>query len=205
MSDYEKKDVGELHPEADRRQREHSGSNTGEFATNKETLNPSESKLEHLGINDAGVIPKGTLDPVYEAKARVLNRAVSSSSYDVCARPDKSRFRISAWAGINGSCSSLLDSDGRMTTFGPSSPVSSVSWALFLLLNPADNLSHAHNQRVQPKQTTSPYLGTEHWTLGWCRVLGLRDRYVSSHCGSHFSGCLAILETGSNMWNRHFR
>ena len=29
-----------------------------------------------LGADDAGAIPKGTIDPVYEAKARVLNRAV---------------------------------------------------------------------------------------------------------------------------------
>jgi hypothetical protein len=28
------------------------------------------------GVDDAAAIPKGTLDPVYEAKARVLNRAV---------------------------------------------------------------------------------------------------------------------------------
>jgi hypothetical protein len=36
-----------------------------------------EGKLESLGVNDASVIPKGTIDPVYEAKARVLNHAVS--------------------------------------------------------------------------------------------------------------------------------
>lgn len=30
------------------------------------------------GADDAGAIPKGTIDPVYEAKARVLNRAVSA-------------------------------------------------------------------------------------------------------------------------------
>jgi hypothetical protein len=30
-----------------------------------------------LGADDASTIPKGTIDPVYEAKARVLNRAVS--------------------------------------------------------------------------------------------------------------------------------
>lgn len=30
-------------------------------------------------INDAATLPKGTLDPVYEAKARVLNHAVSLS------------------------------------------------------------------------------------------------------------------------------
>lgn len=28
------------------------------------------------GVNDAGTIPKGQIDPVYEAKARVLNRAI---------------------------------------------------------------------------------------------------------------------------------
>lgn len=28
------------------------------------------------GIDDKGTIPKGQIDPVYEAKARVLNRAV---------------------------------------------------------------------------------------------------------------------------------
>ena len=29
-----------------------------------------------FGADDASAIPKGTIDPVYEAKARVLNRAV---------------------------------------------------------------------------------------------------------------------------------
>lgn len=29
-----------------------------------------------LGIDDLSAIPKGTIDPVYEAKARVLNRAI---------------------------------------------------------------------------------------------------------------------------------
>jgi hypothetical protein len=38
------------------------------------------SRLEALpsAVEDAGAIPKGTIDPVYEAKARVLNHAVSS-------------------------------------------------------------------------------------------------------------------------------
>lgn len=30
-----------------------------------------------LGVDDAAAIPKGEVDPVYEAKARVLNRAAS--------------------------------------------------------------------------------------------------------------------------------
>lgn len=29
-----------------------------------------------ININEAAAIPKGTLDPVYEAKARVLNKAI---------------------------------------------------------------------------------------------------------------------------------
>lgn len=29
-----------------------------------------------LSDDDAAIVPKGTLDPVYEAKARLLNRAV---------------------------------------------------------------------------------------------------------------------------------
>jgi len=29
-----------------------------------------------LGVDDLSAIPKGQIDPVYEAKARVLNRAI---------------------------------------------------------------------------------------------------------------------------------
>jgi hypothetical protein len=32
--------------------------------------------LHAYGADDEAIIPKGALDPVYEAKARVLNRAV---------------------------------------------------------------------------------------------------------------------------------
>lgn len=39
-----------------------------------------DSRLENLprAVDDTGAIPKGTIDPVYEAKARVLNHAVSA-------------------------------------------------------------------------------------------------------------------------------
>jgi hypothetical protein len=33
-----------------------------------------------IGLDDEAVIPKGTIDPVYEAKARVLNHAVCLST-----------------------------------------------------------------------------------------------------------------------------
>lgn len=35
-----------------------------------------DGSIDIHGIDDAAIIPKGALDPVYEAKARVLNRAV---------------------------------------------------------------------------------------------------------------------------------
>jgi hypothetical protein len=40
-----------------------------------------DSRLEDRpsAVDDAGAIPKGTIDPIYEAKARVLNHAVSTS------------------------------------------------------------------------------------------------------------------------------
>ena len=43
-----------------------------------ELATKTKPKLEQLpsGVEDAGAIPKGTIDPVYEAKARVLNHAV---------------------------------------------------------------------------------------------------------------------------------
>ena len=39
-----------------------------------------DHRLEALpsAVDDAGALPKGTIDPVYEAKARVLNHAVST-------------------------------------------------------------------------------------------------------------------------------
>jgi hypothetical protein len=39
-----------------------------------------------IGIDDAAAIPKGEVDPVYEAKARVLNRA---ASLELCSSPTK--------------------------------------------------------------------------------------------------------------------
>lgn len=33
-----------------------------------------------VGMNDAAIIPKGEIDPVYEAKARILNRAARCES-----------------------------------------------------------------------------------------------------------------------------
>ena len=34
-----------------------------------------------VGLDDEAAIPKGTIDPVYEAKARVLNHAVCASKF----------------------------------------------------------------------------------------------------------------------------
>lgn len=57
--------------------------------------------------DDEAIIPKGALDPVYEAKARILNRAVSFGLI-LFDRVDVNivRFKISVWGGISGSFSS---------------------------------------------------------------------------------------------------
>jgi hypothetical protein len=53
-------------------------------AREKETAidNGNKSPEQHTlpaGVDDVGAIPKGHIDPVYEAKARVLNHAVGLS------------------------------------------------------------------------------------------------------------------------------
>jgi hypothetical protein len=49
------------------------------YTSNK---NGSKEEISSLiGIDDVAAIPKGTIDPVYEAKARVLNRAVCFLHY----------------------------------------------------------------------------------------------------------------------------
>lgn len=72
--------------------------------------NSAESDVG-IGIDDAAAIPKGEIDPVYEAKARVLNRAVSWESVFQTDRPScgktdqahmRKRSRTSVWDGING-------------------------------------------------------------------------------------------------------
>lgn len=88
-----------------------------------------ERRHSDYGSIDAGdddtVISKGSLDPVYEAKAKILNRAVSCSTLGLMSpRPlvhgrrgkenamkiltraaSHNRFKILAWAGTNGSSS----------------------------------------------------------------------------------------------------
>jgi hypothetical protein len=64
----------------------------------------NEPDLTALGANDASAIPRGTIDPVYEAKARVLNHAVCSI-FRFINTPDDYRFKKLVWDGINGSYS----------------------------------------------------------------------------------------------------
>lgn len=39
-----------------------------------------EPSPSSIGVDEVATLPKGTLDPVYEAKARVLNHAVSRAA-----------------------------------------------------------------------------------------------------------------------------
>jgi hypothetical protein len=69
----------------------------------KKELDNTEN-LDNLGVNDAGVIPKGTIDPVYEAKARVLNHAVCVPTI-IGVRLTNFRSKRLEWDGTNGNCS----------------------------------------------------------------------------------------------------
>lgn len=59
-------------------------------------------------------VPADSADPVYEAKARVLNRAVRDSlSHDqILDINHHCRSKRWAWESTNGSCSSSLALDG---------------------------------------------------------------------------------------------
>lgn len=49
-------------------------------STAPKTVPKSEHKATNDASDDEAIIPKGQIDPVFEAKARVLNRAVRFSS-----------------------------------------------------------------------------------------------------------------------------
>lgn len=74
------------------------------------------------GVGDAATIPKGEIDPVYEAKARVLNRAAcykpTTWSHPYCDETDhRPRYLTSGWDGING----LFDSSFQHSSMRTSS------------------------------------------------------------------------------------
>ena len=56
------------------REREDTTTSSGVFADEKAS---TEQVTLSNAVDDVAAIPKGTIDPVYEAKARVLNHAVS--------------------------------------------------------------------------------------------------------------------------------
>jgi hypothetical protein len=73
-----------------------------ELSTGDETKEPTFNTLP-AGVDDASAIPKGQIDPVYEAKARVLNHAVRVTrlpTHDITAHHH--RFKRLVWDGING-------------------------------------------------------------------------------------------------------
>ena len=58
--------------------------------------------------DDEAILPAGTLDPVYEAKAKVLNRAVRSTGRKAATTfltTFPHRSKTLAWGGTNGSSS----------------------------------------------------------------------------------------------------
>lgn len=82
------------------------------------------SEVESLNFESA--IPPGTIDPIYEAKARVLNEAVRSKILNTIGSTDKMdtnhvmllRFKKLVWDGINGNYLSSLALAGQTIIYG---------------------------------------------------------------------------------------
>lgn len=53
----------------------------GTSPTQEDRFGHHGESLADTAADDSAIYPKGTLDPVYEAKARVLNRAVCYSTH----------------------------------------------------------------------------------------------------------------------------
>lgn len=69
--------------------------------------NSSEEQREGFTVDNTTMMDNGSIDPVYEAKARVLNNAVSSAPpFQASEANNPNRSKKSAWDGTNGSSSS---------------------------------------------------------------------------------------------------
>lgn len=88
------------------------------FDANGEQEKDSKAVVTSYVDEDAAI---DGVDPVYAAKARVLNRAVSFTSpvelSYTWAEPDE-RSKKLVWADTNGSCSLSLDLDGLKIIYG---------------------------------------------------------------------------------------
>ena len=90
-ADHPKGDVGPPQYEAEQAVRQPTVDEDSKNATANMTV-----------INNAAAIPKGTVDPVYEAKARVLNNAVCFEDILSGLNLTGCRSRKLVWDGING-------------------------------------------------------------------------------------------------------
>lgn len=70
--------------------------------------NSSKEQINDVTANDNAVINDSSIDPVYEAKAQVLNKAVNfAPQFDYLSVANSNRSKKLAWDGTNGSSSSL--------------------------------------------------------------------------------------------------
>jgi hypothetical protein len=127
-----------------------------------------------MGVVDAATL---TVDPVYEAKARVLNNAVPTYIFraHVTTQLTKFRYRRLVWAGTNGSCLSSSASAGQTIISGQLSPPSSVrTYSPMHLVHDADMHSDTHRERIQAISPATSISSPKHWSSGWGNVLGIR-------------------------------
>ena len=82
------------------------------------TETPTYGEDIAAGSNDVAAIPKGTLDPVYEAKARVLNKAIQDigMGWVRCPPHEYVAFMFLTYNSTSGSFSSWLALVGRMVS-----------------------------------------------------------------------------------------
>jgi len=79
--------------------RPHGSSSSVKNTTNEAVTDANDSKQTKESyvseaINEAAILPKGTLDPVYEAKARVLNHAVGLAKHNSIISQELTGFRF---------------------------------------------------------------------------------------------------------------
>ena len=122
------------------------------------------------GMDDAGAIPKGQIDPVYEAKARVLNRAVSKAEAEMHL-PSFSNNQSDP--GYRHGLVSMATFHRRGFWLGQRQPMADC------------HISHLHAdyERIQSDKTSTPHPSPEHRLAVRRHVLGVWLRRLRTEMG----------------------
>lgn len=140
--------------------------------------NDTEPKDEGVislpALDEAAAIPKGTIDPVYEAKARVLNHAVHAGlQFHVIKVLTRDQIQEIGMGWYQWQLFIVVGFGWANDNLWPI--VTSLICKSPTLPSALSNItSHSHHQRVFPVSSASPFSCTKYWTSCWCHVLGIR-------------------------------